>query len=433
MTDLLELIRKYEPVLRFSKDEAGEPEVFFPMAASDFVHGCGLRRRKKGWEHLPGETLLKHLGAVPEPGSCYLAYAAGDLPEGDGPEPDILLELMDHGLELSRGSVDAARLGLEGLSGDGILAPRMLMNRQRADDLEQQLTQWGEVERRPLAAQEMTALLGEAETLPSTATLESAFDLSFSSSGFEAVSDAPPTEADLELAAANLEWFVPRGLAALPGVIRQRAQEKYEPYREWGKVPPIYHYHVCQDGGYRVLQYWFLYAYNDWATHGGHNDHEGDWEVIFVFLDDKNKPQHVAYSRHVSIPLVYEPSTARWADVQRVKGSTAEATHAVVYVGCGSHASYLSKGKHPILWLLDYAEGDDVSIGPGTDQPWGEPVRLTYKPWNVRFSGNWGSLVKSWLGRVLPGTEGPTGPAQKGDKWRRPARWAGIAPRKNIV
>jgi hypothetical protein len=36
--------------------------------------------------------------------------------------------------------------------------------------------------------------------------------------------------------------------------------------------------------GYVVIQYWFFYAYNDWGTsHGGVNDHEGDWEAVFVF------------------------------------------------------------------------------------------------------------------------------------------------------
>ena len=96
MTDNLELIRKYEPVLLFSKDGEGNSENFFPLAASHYVHGCGLRRRKRGWEHPPGRTLLKHLGEVAESKRCYLAYAAGDVGDGD------VLRLMDQGLELSR-------------------------------------------------------------------------------------------------------------------------------------------------------------------------------------------------------------------------------------------------------------------------------------------------------------------------------------------
>jgi hypothetical protein len=214
---------------------------------------------------------------------------------------------------------------------------------------------------------------------------------------------------------------IPKGLAALPRIIRQKALEKYAPYRDWRVYPPVYHYHLSQDRGYRVLQYWFLYVYNDWAAHGGYNDHEGDWEVIYVFLDARDQPQQVAYSRHVRIPGLYEPLTAPWAEVEAL-----QATHPVVYVGCGSHASYLHQDQYRILWRLDYALGDDVSIGPGTGQPWGAPIRLDDKRWNLHFSGKWGSLVKHWLGMVLPGTAGPTGPAQKGDKWYHPAKWAGL-------
>jgi hypothetical protein len=164
-----------------------------------------------------------------------------------------------------------------------------------------------------------------------------------------------------------------------------------------------------------------LYAYNDWAAHGGFNDHEGDWEVVFVFLDQDNQPQHVAYSRHVKIPRLYEPAVAEWAKLRLVKD-----THPVVYVGCGSHASYLEKGEDSIANLIDYHKGDHISIGPDTGQAWGRPIRLANKPWNTHFSGNWGALVKSWLHVVFPGTAGPTGPAQKDDKWRHPARWAGL-------
>jgi hypothetical protein len=45
---------------------------------------------------------------------------------------------------------------------------------------------------------------------------------------------------------------------------------------------------------YLCLQYWFFYAYNDWATgYGGMNDHEGDWEGLYLFfpLDAAGRPQ----------------------------------------------------------------------------------------------------------------------------------------------
>jgi hypothetical protein len=293
---------------------------------------------------------------------------------------------------------------MERAAADDAVVPRVLVRPERAEELAQQLSAWGEVERLPLTREDVTELLGGQEAWPAATAPEGAL------------------EAEMRLAAGSLEWVIPTGLAALPDVIRQKAQEKYTPYRDWRVHPPVYHYHVSRDRGYRVLQYWFLYAYNDWAAHGGFNDHEGDWEVIFVFLDAQNQPQQVAYSRHVRIPGLYEPLTAPWTEVEAV-----QATHPVVYVGCGSHASYLREDQYRILWRLDYALGNDVSIGPGTGHPWGAPVRLDGKRWNTHFSGNWGSLVKRWLGLVLPGTEGPVGPAQKGDKWSYPARWAGLS------
>jgi hypothetical protein len=414
----LELVRRYEPVLRFSKDAEGNREAFFPVAARYYVHACGLRRRGVGWEVPPGSTRLRHLGSVKASDQSYLVYAAGDLPSDAAGDQDIVLELLDEGLELSR--LDGLETSLELGDVGSTVTPRVLVRRERADTLEKRLSQFGGVERQPLLASEIDSMLKgpllgtpQAEGLSGGSTAEhESLLLAYSS---------------LEAVTADLEWIIPRGLAALPAAILHNAHKKYEPYRDWTTYPPTYHYRVCRDQGYQVLQYWFLYAFNDWAAHGGHNDHEGDWEVIFVFLDAQDRPQHVAYSRHVKIPGIYGPSVARWVDVEKVKGMAAAPTHPVVYVGCGSHASYLKRDRYPILWLLDFAEGNDVSIGPGADQPWGRPIWLANKRWNRRFAGRWGSLVKGWLGGVVPGTEGPTGPAQKGDKWSHPARWAGIA------
>ena len=48
-----------------------------------------------------------------------------------------------------------------------------------------------------------------------------------------------------------------------------------------------------------VLQYWYFYAMNNWGEQGGFNNHEGDWESVFVFLDKLTElPQYVAYSAH---------------------------------------------------------------------------------------------------------------------------------------
>jgi hypothetical protein len=287
----------------------------------------------------------------------------------------------------------------------------VLVNQETADALEGRLPQ-GAV-RLPLGGEEAAAMFGSGEERPARAALEEAFDL--------APLPAGPT-LDAAATTAGLEWVMPQGLASLPAEIHHNALTKYARYRDWHTYPPVYYYHVSRDGPFRILHYWFLYAYNDWAAHGGLNDHEGDWEVVFVLLDAQDQPQQVIYSRHARIPWLFEPLTAPWTEVEQVAG-----THPVVYVGCGSHASYLEAGTHAVLGLEDRALGDHLSIGPGGDKPWRTPFRLSTKRWNRRFSGKWGSLVKSWLGLVRPGTAGPTGPGQKGEKWRHPAQWAGLA------
>ena len=60
---------------------------------------------------------------------------------------------------------------------------------------------------------------------------------------------------------------------------------------------------VTREGGYTILQYWFFYAMNDWRTiYGGVNDHEADWEKVFVYLsedeDGEVVPEWTVYSAH---------------------------------------------------------------------------------------------------------------------------------------
>ncbi len=413
MAALRDLVRQYEPVLRFGTDGRGRPEVFFPMSARDYVRNCGLRRKKVGWLREPEQTYLLHLGVVPDPATSYLVFAAGDLSAASGVDPQITLELLDYDLEIAGEIPSEADDFLESATDRPVQAPRLLLDAQEAAKLEARLSQLTAVDRRPATAEDMSALLGQEAT--DTLAKSAVFEM-----GLESLSDSPAASSELGLE-KGLEWLELPKLAALPQALHQRALEKYEPYREWSQHPPIYHYHVTQDRGYKVLQYWFLYAYNDWASHGGSNDHEGDWEVIYVFLDGDDRPAHVAYSRHVTVPLLYGPQTAVWEAVEVVGG-----THPVVYVGCGSHACYLEKGDHRFFLNMDWARGDHLAIGPQADQGWGEPISLSGKRWNTHFSGAWGALVKSWIGKAFPHTEGPTSPGQKGKKWSHPAQWAGI-------
>jgi len=398
-----DLVRRYEPVLRFGKVNEDRYENFFPLAAEHYVQCCGLRRTgqaQEDYEQEPGSLALEHLGNAANPEECYLVFAANDPRDGEGSGYE--LKWLDSNLELSG-------------AGDS-LTGRLIVTSDRADEIEEELGDRTEIERTTLSATD------PAEGHGRTRTNEAEQPLSYS--GLAGVGE--------ELVALEV-----KGLAHLPPVVYRRALEKYKPYREnWRKYPPVYHWHVCKDGPYRVLQYWFLYAYNDWFNH-----HEGDWEVVYVLLDDESlRPRYVAYSRHVKFPYVYEPSTAKWEDVPaRVRGRGGEKTHPVVYVGCGSHANYLDKGTYsvPPAFLPDFAEGNFLSIGPphaDVNQGWGEPIALADKAWNMNFAGRWGALLRRKVDLgffamplpTVPSTEGPTGPAQKGAKWSHPARWAGL-------
>lgn len=196
MTQELELVRRHQPILRFSKDGQGRPENFYPMAARYYVRECGLRRKYVGWEQLPGNARLRHLSRLARPEECYLAFAAGDLEDDD-----LILQLMDRGLEFSPMSESAKPDTDFAPGGGGSVVPRLLVSREDADDLEAAAATWGEVERLSLVADEAAVSLVEAETPPVATAPEVAFDLTAETEAFTL---------DAEMAAAGLEWVIPK-------------------------------------------------------------------------------------------------------------------------------------------------------------------------------------------------------------------------------
>jgi hypothetical protein len=83
---------------------------------------------------------------------------------------------------------------------------------------------------------------------------------------------------------------------------------------------------------------------NDWrSTFHGANDHEADWEQVFVFLEDNGEraptPTWVAYASHDDSG---DDLRRRWDDPELVRVGN----HPVVHVGAGSHASYFLPGEY---------------------------------------------------------------------------------------
>ena len=226
----------------------------------------------------------------------------------------------------------------------------------------------------------------------------------------------------------------------LPLSVWQEALARYRAFSpaRGGTPPPALYYIVQPTEPYIVLHYWFFYAFNDWGTgHGGLNDHEGDWESIHLFLESvpPYRVRWLAYAAHGVADLERADSPrVEWAD-----------RHPVVYVGCGSHASYFRPGVYK---ALDWAQGDGhLVIGPPNGEgllddardrryvSWRlQDVRTLHWPWH--FRGFWGTRFRyqgpsRWI-HALHALSGPGGPiwlAGQGrvrPQWRDPYAWAGF-------
>ena len=263
-------------------------------------------------------------------------------------------------------------------------------------------------------------------------------------------------------AAFNVSLFL-RG--TVPGGTALAAWAKYHRLLERDPRPVLYG-RVVREDGWIVLQYLLFYVMNDWrTTFGGANDHEADWEQVFVYLEDAPdgpRPVWCAAAAHESRG---DDLRRRWDDPALDR----DGDHPVLYVGAGSHATYFEPGEYitaaPVpgfrplrgllealrvfwrdvlrqvdpgdlakrleSWLsvpfIDYARGDGAAIGPG-----GEPWRLVPigedVPWVARYRGLFGLDTYD----RFAGERAPAGPKFRRDgsvrqSWHDPLGWAGLA------
>ena len=254
---------------------------------------------------------------------------------------------------------------------------------------------------------------------------------------------------------------VPGGDVERGRVLYGRLMEKEEHFR--------YHGRVVRQNGWVVLQYWLFYAFNDWRSNFfGANDHEADWEKVFVYLSESETgemcPEWVAYAAHEESG---DDLRRRWDDPELEKVGE----HPVVYVCAGSHASRYSPGEYltelefplprslarvrkavRLFWyrilrqysdeysaempyelftipFVDYGRGDGLSVGPGQDREW-DPPRLMLDPlpsWVAGYRGLWGLYTRD----PFEGEDAPAGPMYDRDKtisreWYDPVGWAGL-------
>lgn len=378
MTDL-ELLRRHEPILRFT-----DGELFFPCPVDGYVRKCSLWTRH-------GDRRAR--------------------------------------LVIPRGQLDLDRLSDYGISLTGVaLSLRFVERPLSAREYQQWLLH-------PHRAR-FHAPGRLARVPPWSRLLDAAFDLSLLVRG-----------------------TVPGGTAAA-AELRYVDLLKSDDRR-------AYYARVVRAGGWTILHYMFFYAMNDWRSgFQGANDHEADWEQIFVYLYEANdgslQPQWVSYASHDEYG---DDLRRRWDDPLLVR----EGTHPVVFVAAGSHASYFEPGEYlmgveprflrPVkrtadslrrLWVeslgqglsesvdrkldalvsipfVDYARGDGRSIGPGGDAPWVPIVISDDVPWVSNYRGLWGLDTQD----PFAGERAPAGPKYNRDgsvrlSWYDPLGFAGL-------
>ena len=104
---------------------------------------------------------------------------------------------------------------------------------------------------------------------------------------------------------------------------------------------PVYYGRVLQEevdaagDQWTFLQYHYFYAFNDWRlAANGFNHHEGDWEMVAVYLKNE-MPYAVMLSQHGAGNL------EKWEDaIQALDTDGNVTTHPVIYAALGSHANY---------------------------------------------------------------------------------------------
>src|SRR5215203_5455589 len=250
-----------------------------------------------------------------------------------------------------------------------------------------------------------------------------------------------------------LRGRVPQAAAAAAVIEYAAMQEADERF--------VYHGRVVREEGWTVCQYWLFFAYNNWRTgFHGVNDHESDWELVNVYLYERDGdlvPEWVAYASH---DFHGADLRRRWDDPADL---ALEGTHPVVFAGAGSHASYFRAGEYqaevplPIPWrmrdaidvvarfwrrtlgqtgrrdnpfrapFIDFARGDGLAVGPCEEREW-TPVEISEStPWAAEYRGLWGFYAQD----PISGENAPAGPMYDRDgspraSWFDPLGFAGL-------
>lgn len=326
-----ELLKTYEPVLRFAKSER-----FFPMAVEPYLEQCtvfpsGPQGVVGLLTTLSSESLVTRIGKL-QSGEYYLRFVNDPLIDSD-------IWIWWGGLSAAAASLSWLFLGMIGGIGAvvlSLLAALVIF-----------------IQASPIRARFFPAALAALafvalEAIPVWFFLR---PHKFVSAQVEYLVLLPVYLIVLFYASIRamkfiFDYIIPEA----PGVIFDMlsnasetvARKAFRQYQEILKAnpQPVYYGRVTRkqdDEGNRwtSLQYHFFYAFNDWRlAANGMNHHEGDWEMVAVYLKN-DEPYAVLFSQHGSGAL------ERWKNVLRAKDPEGNATmHPIIYTALGSHANY---------------------------------------------------------------------------------------------
>lgn len=143
-----------------------------------------------------------------------------------------------------------------------------------------------------------------------------------------------------------LEHIIPQGPGMMMDILSQATEKiAHEAYLEYAKIleknpRPVYYGRILhktdkEANHWTILQYHYFYAFNDWRlAANGVNHHEGDWEMVAVYLKN-DTPYAVLFSQHRA------GNIEKWENTRMAVDKQGNATmHPLVYVALGSHANY---------------------------------------------------------------------------------------------
>ena len=325
-----ELLKKYEPVLRFAKSER-----FFPMAVEPYLEKCTIfpsgPQGVVGLLAHPNEPLVTRIGKL-ESGEYFLRFVNDPLIDSDAWKWWGISSIL----------ASVAGWFATGWDGVGVVALLALLAAFiiyiQASPIRLRFF--------PAALAAMFFFALEAAPIWFFLTPHS-----FISVQLEYLVLLPIYLFVLfYLSVRTMKFIFDHIIPQAPGVIMDMlsnatetiARKSFFQYAEiLEKEPnPVYYGRVTrwedvEGNHWHSLQYHFFYAFNDWRlAANGINHHEGDWEMVAVYLKN-DQPYSLLLSQHGTGAMEL------WQDVRCVKEKDGqETTHPLIYVALGSHANY---------------------------------------------------------------------------------------------